>query len=108
MLIGFTSVAPQNRYPTLLSLLKSSTIKNSENITCDSRDFGFLPRITYKTMKFDKFLHSVCDKPGKEHNHLTFLSSLKSKVISGENVRVDLEQLGKTINVIKCQMFGTN
>ena len=73
---------PTYRYLILLSLLKFSTIKNSgRNITCDSRYSGFLLRITQKTaiIRFDKFLHSVCYKPGMPYTKEAQSSNLPVK-----------------------------
>lgn len=61
------SRAPACRHAILPSL-KSPTVQSSgENIVCDARNSGFLPKITEKTavLRVDKCRHSVCDQPDK-------------------------------------------
>ena len=61
------SRAPACRHAILPSL-KSPTVQSSgENIVCDARNSGFLPKITEKTavLRVDKCRRSVCDQPDK-------------------------------------------
>ena len=61
------SGAPAGRHPILPSLKSPTGQSSGENIVCDVRNSGFLPKSTEKTavLRFDKGQSSVCDQPDK-------------------------------------------